>query len=621
MIHKGGVGFVEGVELYRMGQTNVLGRYPIHFHQLRECPECYFKESSVHRSYYRCISIHATNSTTVSENVAYDIIGYCYYLEDGVETKNMFAFNMAAHIHMILPDQPQTSDSHLIDVYKQSDELTLPADVTAGGFYITNLDNNFIGNSVSGGWSGYVIVNLPAPVGRSQEIPIRPFLAAGMIFDGNIAHSTSWWWENAGALYIGGSLFFDENDVLSFNAGRDLNLTRDPCKTHTPGPCAPKDQLWMKFTNTKVYLTPAAAIQSWSGRLEVVGYETHDVGRALNIYANDFWVDNMLAVCRTGEPIALPPSAATTRIPGNGFEWTNTEHIVTNSTFRRCGYRSTDFAQYDNGPDRGCGDDNLTGCSPTSAVFNIFAQSDRNNPDLMQASSEIVMEDCGRRFRLGDFGDGTLPSTVSSRIQNWIDVDGSVTGFNEHSLIVSGLEDCGLWWSVDDNVVDDVQGPLKFIKTSEGPERGLGHIHLEWNDGLHAEVGKSLCGHVNTDPCPAVGSIRHLGPRFANNPGLPVTASADIIGPVGGYGWLLELDGGAPRKMTLSQVEVDPATPLLLSVAYPLGTMFRITASAPAWCSLLEDARYSCSNFRQCHRYRRFAIPPEIPITYRPMVY
>ena len=81
IVHNGGQGYVEGVELYRMGQTNVLGRYPMHFHMLGETSLGYLKDSSIHRSFYRCISIHGTNSTTVTENVAYDVVGYCYYLE------------------------------------------------------------------------------------------------------------------------------------------------------------------------------------------------------------------------------------------------------------------------------------------------------------------------------------------------------------------------------------------------------------------------------------------------------------------------------------------------------------------------------------------------------------
>ena len=67
-MHNGGKGYVEGLELHRMGQTNTLGRYPIHFHVLGdECADCYFQDSSIHESYYRCISTHGTNNMTVGE--------------------------------------------------------------------------------------------------------------------------------------------------------------------------------------------------------------------------------------------------------------------------------------------------------------------------------------------------------------------------------------------------------------------------------------------------------------------------------------------------------------------------------------------------------------------------
>ena len=35
----------------------------------------------------------------VSNNVAYDVIGHCFYLEDGVEELNTISYNLAAHIH------------------------------------------------------------------------------------------------------------------------------------------------------------------------------------------------------------------------------------------------------------------------------------------------------------------------------------------------------------------------------------------------------------------------------------------------------------------------------------------------------------------------------------------
>lgn len=149
VMYNGGRGFVEGVELYRVGQTNVLGRYPMHFHVLGECPECYFRQSSIHRSYYRCISVHGTNSSLVSENVGYDITGFCYYLEDGVEENNTISFNLAAHIRNIGPDVPFGIGT-TTGIYQQTPNLTNPADTTASGYYITNVHNNIIGNAASG---------------------------------------------------------------------------------------------------------------------------------------------------------------------------------------------------------------------------------------------------------------------------------------------------------------------------------------------------------------------------------------------------------------------------------------------------------------------------------------
>lgn len=153
MVTGAGKLFVEGLELFRMGQTNVLGRYPMHMHLLGNCPTCYFKDSSVHHSFYRCISVHGTNQSTVTENVAYDVTGFCYYLEDGVEHDNTISYNLAAHIHTLGPNIPSGWSQGLSD-YDESavagQELTLPADVTASGFYITNVHNNIIGNAASG---------------------------------------------------------------------------------------------------------------------------------------------------------------------------------------------------------------------------------------------------------------------------------------------------------------------------------------------------------------------------------------------------------------------------------------------------------------------------------------
>lgn len=78
----------------------------------------------------------------------------------------------------------------------------------------------------------------------------------------------------------------------------------------------------------------------------------------------------------------------------------------------------------------------------------------------MQATRGITYENCGRRFKLNDYADNNAISSVSGRNQNWRDVDGTASGLGEPTIIGSGLTDAGHWWRVEDDVVQDPEGPL-----------------------------------------------------------------------------------------------------------------------------------------------------------------
>jgi hypothetical protein len=132
---------------------------------------------------------------------------------------------------------------------------------------------------------------------------------------------------------------------------------------------------------------------------------------------------------------------------GNGFFWYDTgqDHVISNSKLRNCGYRSDEFADYSASPDRGCGDSAENGCHSESTTFGFLAHSDQFVPEVMQGTTNITIDNCGRRFQLKN----GVPSTVSGRLQNWIDADGSVTGFGEPSIIGSGDAAAGKWWDVD----------------------------------------------------------------------------------------------------------------------------------------------------------------------------
>jgi len=604
IVHNGGKGYVEGVELFRMGQTNVIGRYPMHFHLLgNSCSDCYFRDSSVHRSFYRCVSIHGTNFLDVSENVAFDVTGFCYYLEDGVEHDNRIEFNLGAHIHTLGPKIPY-GPGQKITPFSQNENLAMPADVSASAFYITNVKNYIIGNAASGGWSGFAFPLLAEPVGLHRGTRLRPSSELSLIIDGNTAHSSSWWWKHSAPFYFGGTLYYNDDDVLEYNAGRDLTRPkRAPCvinKCKTIDGCAeyswcqPFHQAWLKVTNTKAFLAAGVGLNSWNGRMELINYECHDCGLSLESLSTDgFWADNMLGVCRSKVPLVLPGNAKAWHIPGDGFKWydTNQEHILTNITLRNCGYRSAEFDQYNQDPERGCGDEDSTGCHEKSSVWSFVAHSDQFVPEIMQATKYISIENSGRYFRFHDFRKNA-PSSVSGREQNWFDADGSMTGLGVPSVISSGLADAGMWWFADEKAIYDPQGPLWFFEMTNG--RGLGHVRIKWDDALHDEVGVTQCGNGKKIPCDYVGYIKHIGDLYAEDHGLPVTANADIVGPVGGFGWKFELNRGAPKSMRFEEIEVDPSTPMMISIAYPKGTTFELVAHA-GWCD--EDTtEYSCTH-------------------------
>ena len=204
-----------------------MGRYPMHFHLMGESgSRSYLTDCSIHRSYYRAVSLHGTHRATLSQNVAYDITGHAFYLEDGVEERNRIEFNLAAHVHVI--GTPASSSGQQCEDVDSSEDLLLPADVTASGFYISNAHNDIVGNAASGGWAGFALPNLPSPVMHHRNLvhddsSLVPSARATLKFNGNSAHSAGYYWFSAGQVYVGGKLWHP-------HAGSDL-LRYNPCRT------------------------------------------------------------------------------------------------------------------------------------------------------------------------------------------------------------------------------------------------------------------------------------------------------------------------------------------------------------------------------------------------------
>ncbi len=43
----------------------------------------YIKNASIHDTYNRCVTVHGTNFLHVENNVTYNTVGHCFFLEDG----------------------------------------------------------------------------------------------------------------------------------------------------------------------------------------------------------------------------------------------------------------------------------------------------------------------------------------------------------------------------------------------------------------------------------------------------------------------------------------------------------------------------------------------------------
>jgi len=200
--------FIEGVELNRMGQNLELARYPIHWHLVGDAKGQYIKNAAIHDTYNRCVTVHGTNDVRVENNVTYNIVGHCFFLEDGIEHGNQFVKNLAIQIkcHTSKPCAPTNLAANgELDykyenrtAYRQASwsgkDTLLPSDNTVAAYWITNPDNIFIDNVAAGSDENGFWLSLPEhPQGAFLDSdiskntwPRRTHLGE---FRGNVAHS------------------------------------------------------------------------------------------------------------------------------------------------------------------------------------------------------------------------------------------------------------------------------------------------------------------------------------------------------------------------------------------------------------------------------------------------
>ena len=201
--------FVEGVEFNRMGQNMTLARYPIHWHLVGDAQGQYIKNAAIHDTYNRCVTVHGTNFLHVENNVTYNTVGHCFFLEDGAEHGNQFVHNLAIQIKCHtskacvptnlgangenMGSNPLNRATYRAASMSGKDTL-LPSDNTVTAYWITNPDNVFIDNVAAGSDENGFWWSLPEhPQGKFEGTEISkatwPRRTRMAEFRGNVAHS------------------------------------------------------------------------------------------------------------------------------------------------------------------------------------------------------------------------------------------------------------------------------------------------------------------------------------------------------------------------------------------------------------------------------------------------
>jgi len=175
-ILRGGTLHASSVAFEGLGRRGELGAYPIHFHLTGDARTSFVENSSILHSNNRCVTVHGSSGVTVRGNVAFDTIGHCYFLEDGIETANVFEGNLGMLTRAAAPRR-----------------AILTSDEKPATFWITNPANRVAGNVAAGSdGMGFWYALSPHPTGPSADANIWPRRTALASFDRDVAHANAY---------------------------------------------------------------------------------------------------------------------------------------------------------------------------------------------------------------------------------------------------------------------------------------------------------------------------------------------------------------------------------------------------------------------------------------------
>jgi hypothetical protein len=185
MYHRDSTGGISYAEFRHLGKENVLGKYALHFHLVRDTMRgSGVIGASIWDSHNRWLTVHGTDYLLVRDCVGFQSVGHGFYLEDGTEQYNVFDRNLAVQAvrGKRLPKQVLSFDAN-----------------EGSGFWWANGRNTFTRNiacendqygyrfevTKSSGFNPEMLIRQPDGTRATSDIRTLPFLR----FDENESHS------------------------------------------------------------------------------------------------------------------------------------------------------------------------------------------------------------------------------------------------------------------------------------------------------------------------------------------------------------------------------------------------------------------------------------------------
>jgi cell migration-inducing and hyaluronan-binding protein len=297
------------------------------------------------------VTVHGTNNLRVENNVTYNTVGHCFFMEDGIEHGNEFVRNLAIQTkcHLSRPCEPtnlaaagEATEERQASAPRgqQSREVLLPSDNTVASYWITNPDNSYVDNVAAGSdANGFWMSLAEHPNGAFQDseesLNTWPRRTHFREFRGNVAHSN----------YDG--FMFDRN----INVDNTFGVTGSS-HTGLADPSDPNSEvLESVFEDLTTYKNRNGGIWGRGGLHlfrnvkfadNAMGF-THAAGGSALAYSSQV-VDSLFVgeTENVGNPQTKEekaygrtfPKPAMPDFPIRGYEWYDYRHDVVNTTFR-----------------------------------------------------------------------------------------------------------------------------------------------------------------------------------------------------------------------------------------------------------------------------------------------